>query len=159
MRACVSPGPGRGTAAGQGVQKHTPPVLKETLTSNTHGCGATAQALHVPGGHNAATGETSAGAANPAALARVQGTTRTLARAQLGPTLSADFLCAPTCLLRRTHAQVATKVELYVGTLPAGETDLRRMVMRRLGHVSFDRCEVSETQTPPGWQRSMHQGF
>jgi len=48
--------------------------------------------------------------------------------------------CVP---LRACCAQVATKVELYVGTLPAGETDLRRVVMRRLGHVSFDRCEVS----------------
>ena len=39
--------------------------------------------------------------------------------------------------------QIATRIELYTGTLPDGETDLRRVPMRRLGHLSFDRRAAS----------------
>jgi hypothetical protein len=100
VRACVrvpKPRDARRHCCWAGGAELAPPVLKETLTSNTHGCVATAQALHVPVGHNAATGETSAGAANPAALARVQGTTRALPLAQPGPTLSAVLTECSAC--------------------------------------------------------------
>jgi hypothetical protein len=44
-------------------------------------------------------------------------------------------------LTRPGRPQIATKVEIYTGTLPPGEADLRKVVMRRLGHLSFDRRE------------------
>jgi centrosomal protein CEP104 len=39
--------------------------------------------------------------------------------------------------------KIATKIELYTGLLPPGETSLDRAVMRRLGHLSFDANSAS----------------
>ena len=42
--------------------------------------------------------------------------------------------------------KIATKIELYTGLLPPGETSLDRAVMRRLGHLSFDPNTASGHQ-------------
>ena len=42
--------------------------------------------------------------------------------------------------------KIATKIELYTGLLPPGETSLDRAVMRRLGHLSFDANTASGHQ-------------
>jgi len=56
-------------------------------------------------------------------------------------TKSAPLFCfrARRPLTRALAPQIATKVEIFTGTLPPGEADLRKVVMRRLGHLSFDR--------------------
>eukprot|EP00959_Pyramimonas_sp_CCMP1952_P434222 9092855-Pyramimonas_sp.AAC.2 len=38
---------------------------------------------------------------------------------------------------------IATKIEIYVGTLQPGETDYRQCRMKRLGYLSFDANEKS----------------
>ena len=42
--------------------------------------------------------------------------------------------------------KIATKIELFTGLLPPGETSLDRAIMRRLGHLSFDPNTASGHQ-------------
>ncbi|ACO69597.1 predicted protein [Micromonas commoda] len=42
--------------------------------------------------------------------------------------------------------KIATKIELYTGLLPPGETSMDRAIMRRLGHLSFDPNTASGHQ-------------
>ena len=42
--------------------------------------------------------------------------------------------------------KIATKIELFTGVLPPGETSLDRAIMRRLGHLSFDPNTASGHQ-------------
>ena len=42
--------------------------------------------------------------------------------------------------------KIATKIELYTGLLPPGESSLDRAIMRRLGHLSFDPNTASGHQ-------------
>jgi centrosomal protein CEP104 len=43
-------------------------------------------------------------------------------------------------------SQIATKIEIYTGNLPPGESDPDKVVFKRLGHLSFDPNERSNHQ-------------
>eukprot|EP00240_Pyramimonas_obovata_P012838 CAMPEP_0118939966 /NCGR_PEP_ID=MMETSP1169-20130426/30302_1 /TAXON_ID=36882 /ORGANISM="Pyramimonas obovata, Strain CCMP722" /LENGTH=261 /DNA_ID=CAMNT_0006884353 /DNA_START=264 /DNA_END=1045 /DNA_ORIENTATION=+ len=56
--------------------------------------------------------------------------------------LSSPAMLSQIQILSHEH-KIASKIEIYVGTLQPGETDYRQCRMKRLGYLSFDSNEKS----------------